>query len=141
MVGLRSGNMRYLNFLRCSTNGEMIGIRKIIRVTRFRQIVGTEASEGASVEESYYASNGRLCAARFAESIRDHWFIENNLHNVKDNAFREDFSVRRVNPCIFAIIIDFALNFLRSEKVSYIRTAIKINILDFEAFMGKWHNS
>jgi predicted transposase YbfD/YdcC len=97
--------------------------------------------QGASVEESYCASNGRLCAAGFAESIRDHWFIGNKLHNVKDSAFREKFAVRRVNPCIFAIIIDFALNFLRSEKVPNIRTAIKINILDFEAFMEKWIKS
>ncbi|MDR0632176.1 MAG: hypothetical protein LBF54_02995 [Holosporaceae bacterium] len=56
---------------------------------------------------------------------------------MKDSAFREDFALRRVNPYIFSMIIDFALNFLRFEKVSNIKTAIRLNLLNFETFIEK----
>ncbi|GHU11047.1 hypothetical protein FACS189449_01700 [Alphaproteobacteria bacterium] len=82
-------------------------LRKIIRVTKVREEVGVD--EKPSITTSYYVSNGELEPEKYVKCIREHWFIENKLYHVKDATFREDFTVKRVNPCIFFICIDFAL--------------------------------
>ncbi|GHU12096.1 hypothetical protein FACS189449_05020 [Alphaproteobacteria bacterium] len=104
-------------------------LRKIIRVTRVREEVGVD--EKPSITTSYYVSNGELEPEKYVKCIREHWFIENKLHHVKDATFREDFTVKRVNPCIFSICIDFALNIMRINKEKNIRKALYCNSMNF----------
>ncbi|GHT95404.1 hypothetical protein FACS1894122_12860 [Alphaproteobacteria bacterium] len=104
-------------------------LRKIIRVTRFREEIGIDKKP--SITTSYYVSNGKLEPEKYAKCIREHWFIENKLHHLKDATCREDFTVKRVNPCIFSICIDFALNIMRINKEENIRKALYCNSMNF----------
>jgi predicted transposase YbfD/YdcC len=109
-------------------------IRQVVKVTRFREKIGKKPSE----EVAYYVTNGQLEVEELAGCIRGHWFIENKLHHVKDATFREDYTIKRVNPQIFSTIIDFALNIMRRKKTSNIRSSLRENILDFEAFFENY---
>lgn len=62
-------------------------LSSMIRVTRKREQHGN-----TSVEHAYYISNAQYDAKRFAELIRGHWSIENNLHWQLDVQFGEDTS-------------------------------------------------
>ena len=59
----------------------------MIHVTRKREQHGN-----MSVEHAYYISSARYDAKHFAELIRGHWSIENNLHWQLDTQFGEDAS-------------------------------------------------
>jgi predicted transposase YbfD/YdcC len=86
-------------------------ITQVVRVTRYRERLNSK--EKRSEETSFYVLN-RTLPIEDIQAIRNHWHIENKLHYVKDVAFREDKSIKRVNPAIFSTCIDFALNRLRS---------------------------
>jgi len=60
-----------------------------------------------------------------ADSIRQHWGVENSLHWVLDVAFREDDSrIRKDNaPQNFAVLRHIAGNLLQQEKS--VKTGIK----------------
>jgi predicted transposase YbfD/YdcC len=61
------------------------GIKSLGKVKRERAV------KGKSVEETiFYISSCEVDAKILAESIRDHWQIENNLHWSLDVIFRED---------------------------------------------------
>lgn len=62
-------------------------LSSMIRVTRKR-----EQNGNTSIEYSYYISSAQYDAKRFAELIRGHWSIENNLHWHLDVQFGEDAS-------------------------------------------------
>ena len=64
------------------------GIHTLVEVCSERHVKG-------SVEKAirYYASSREAEAGKFAQWIRDHWSIENNLHHVLDVIFREDASL------------------------------------------------
>lgn len=105
-------------------------ITEIVRVTRYREEVGKKST----TTTHYYVSNGSIEARVYAKYIREHWFIENKLHHVKDVAFREDGATKRVNPYIYSRCIDMALNIMRSIKVDNIKSELYKNSLDFFAF-------
>jgi predicted transposase YbfD/YdcC len=105
-------------------------IRSVVRVTRYREIIGDKPTTTIS----YYVSNKMgLKAEEMGMYIRDHWWIENKLHHVKDATFREDFTTKRVNPYVFSSLIDIALNVLKSKGVKNIRKTLRINALNLEA--------
>jgi hypothetical protein len=93
-------------------NKEWPHIVQIIRVTRHRERLRVDKKP--SQEVSYYVSNAPLTKEKYGQYIRQHWFVENKLHHVKDVAFQEDKTVKRVNPFIFSTCIDFSLNRLRA---------------------------
>lgn len=62
-------------------------LSSMIRVTRKREQHGS-----TSLERAYYISSAQYEAKRFAELIRGHWSIENNLHWQLDVQFNEDSS-------------------------------------------------
>jgi predicted transposase YbfD/YdcC len=109
-------------------------IRQVVKVTRFRQEIRKEPT----IEIAYYVTNGQLEVEELAGCIRDHWFIENKLHHVKDRTFREDYTTKRVNPWIFSTIIDFGLNIMKRKNVDNVRSSLYENVLDFEAFFKNY---
>lgn len=75
--------------------------------------------EGKTTSEiRYFISSLTPDAKAFANAVRKHWSIENQLHWVLDVSFREDDSrVRRDNaPENFGIFRHVAINALRNEK-------------------------
>jgi len=108
-------------------------IQNIIRVTRFRQRL--YGGEEPSQEVTYYASNASFSAQEYSQYIRQHWFVENKMHHVKDVSFQEDKTVKRVNPFIFSACIDFSLNRLRKNKDMSIKQKIYQSSLNVFSFL------
>jgi predicted transposase YbfD/YdcC len=73
-------------------------------------------------ERRCYISSRLLSATGFAEAVRSHWAIENNLHWTLDVAFNEDHSRLRVRHGAnnMAVVRHFALNLVRqaTDKLS-----------------------
>lgn len=71
-----------------------------------------------STERRYYISSAPLDAARFAEAVRAHWTIENQLHWVLDVQFNEDQSRLRVGHGAqnMAIVRHYALSLLHRRQ-------------------------
>jgi predicted transposase YbfD/YdcC len=103
-------------------------VQRVIRVTRWREVRG----KAQTVSVNYYLSNRDLPAQTYGNSIRAHWSIENQSHYVRDTAFLEDHTHKRINPFIFASCIDFALNLLRRAGIHNIRQALYKTSLDFQ---------
>jgi predicted transposase YbfD/YdcC len=89
------------------------GIRTICKVTRQREL-----NAKISTETSYFISSLKGHAQTIAQSIRDHWAIENDLHWCLDISFREDHCrVRKDHaPENFGILRHIAINLLKREK-------------------------
>ncbi|MDR1208100.1 MAG: hypothetical protein LBJ89_01980 [Holosporales bacterium] len=83
----------------------------------------------------YYIINKVINISELASCIRKHWFVENKLHYVKNHTTREDFTVKRVNPYIFSICIDAALNIMRHEGITNISEKTYSNYMDFDGMM------
>lgn len=67
-------------------------------------------------EEIYYISSQKLEAKTFAEKIREHWLIENQVHWVKDVIFKEDksnFKEMKVGEN-YSLLVTLTLNIYRS---------------------------
>ena len=77
------------------------------------------------IETRYFISSLSNNARLLADSIRQHWGIENSLHWVLDVAFREDDSRIRVDnaPQNFAILRHIANSLLQQDK--FVKTGIK----------------
>ena len=81
-----------------------------------------ERGDKIETERRCYISSRALSAAVFADAVRSHWGIENNLHWTLDMTFNEDQSRLRVGHGArnMAVIRHFALNLVRqaADKVS-----------------------
>jgi predicted transposase YbfD/YdcC len=78
-------------------------------------------------ETRYYISSLPNDVKRFAEAVRDHWKIENQLHWVLDIAFREDDNrVRDRNAATnLSILRRFALSLCKQEKTAKVGIKVK----------------
>jgi predicted transposase YbfD/YdcC len=78
-------------------------------------------------ETRYYISSLPNDVKRFAEAVRNHWSIENQLHWVLDIAFREDDNrVRDRNAASnLSILRRFALSLCKQEKTAKVGIKIK----------------
>lgn len=78
-------------------------------------------------ERRYYISSLPMNAKRFAEAVRTHWQVENQLHWCLDVSFNEDqCRVRKDHaPENFSVIRHIALNMLKMEKTSKVGLTIK----------------
>jgi predicted transposase YbfD/YdcC len=74
-----------------------------------------ERGDKIETERRSYISSRALSAADFAEAVRGHWAIENNLHWTLDVIFNEDRSRLRTGHGAknMAVVRHFALNLLR----------------------------
>lgn len=68
---------------------------------------------GAEYQQVGMISDLVLKAEEMAKYKREHWKIENNLHHVLDDAFREDRSTAKGSKNNLSIIRKFAYNILR----------------------------
>jgi predicted transposase YbfD/YdcC len=62
------------------------GLRVVGMCVRERQV----GQEEATLEASYFIGNKVMSVKRYAEALRNHWGIENNLHWQLDVSFAED---------------------------------------------------
>jgi predicted transposase YbfD/YdcC len=74
-----------------------------------------ERGDKIETERRSYISSRALSAAAFAETVRGHWAIENNLHWSLDVTFNEDQSRLRTGHGAknMAVVRHFALNLVR----------------------------
>jgi predicted transposase YbfD/YdcC len=77
-----------------------------------------ERGDKIETERRSYISSRALSAAAFAETVRGHWAIENNLHWSLDVTFNEDQSRLRAGHGAknMAVVRHFALNLLRQVQ-------------------------
>jgi predicted transposase YbfD/YdcC len=97
------------------------GLRTLGMVFSERQVGAGEPA----AETRFYISSLDLKVTAFAEAVRGHWTIENNLHWVLDVAFREDASrVRKDHgPANLGLVRRIALSLLKQAP-----TAKKIGV-------------
>jgi len=74
-----------------------------------------ERGDKIETERRSYISSRALSAVAFAEAVRGHWAIENNLHWTLDVTFKEDLSRLRAGHGAknMAVVRHFALNLVR----------------------------
>jgi predicted transposase YbfD/YdcC len=77
----------------------------------------TDSRGRTSLEGRYYILSRQLSSKEFAEAVRGHWSIENQLHWQLDVSFREDESRVRTGHAAanLSVIRRFALGLLRRE--------------------------
>jgi predicted transposase YbfD/YdcC len=77
----------------------------------------TDSQGHCRLEARYYILSVLLTAKEFAEAVRGHWSIENNLHWQLDVSFREDECRVRTDhaPANLSVIRRFALGLLKRE--------------------------
>lgn len=118
-------------------------IRRIVYVHRF----GNRPDKGEYNEEHYYIlSQAHDHAAFIAEKIRNHWWIENKLHYVKDVHFNEDKSGIRDGQAAanLSLIQDMAITLFRAKGFSSIKKAtiyFANKIKELWAFINACHIS
>jgi len=107
-------------------------IKTVISVARKTQIYDTkEKKYKERQEKAVYLSNYKLNAKQAYQHIRNHWFIENKNHYVRDVTLGEDHSRIRVNPEIMSTLRSFALNILRKNKIDNINNELYKNSLKY----------
>jgi predicted transposase YbfD/YdcC len=87
-----------------------------IRLTTIAMVESRiERGDKIETERRSYISSRVLSAADFAEAVRSHWAIENNLHWTLDVTFNEDQSRLRTGHGAknMAVVRHFALNLVR----------------------------
>ena len=86
-----------------------------------------DAQGRVSVEARYYILSRLISAVEFAEAVRGHWSIENNLHWQLDVSFREDDCrvCRGHAPANLSVVRRFALGLLKRETTCRKGIAIK----------------
>ena len=72
---------------------------------------------GDGIQQVGMISDLELTAGEMAEYKRRHWKIENNLHHVLDDVFREDRSTAKGSKNNLALIRKFAYNVLRLAEI------------------------
>lgn len=97
------------------------GVQRLVRVERY----GTRSAQPFT-ETMFYISSLALDAAGFAQSIRQHWHIENRLHWPKDVVLQEDSTPWHGHALINgAIIRTIAVNLFRQAGFASITKGMR----------------
>ena len=81
--------------------------------SRRRPIPLRNEEKGEDIQETGMISDRELTAEEMGRIKREHWSIENSLHHVLDDTFREDRSPAKKSKNNLALIRKFAYNILR----------------------------
>ena len=107
-------------------------IKTVILVERKSHIFSTKDKKYKTRQEkALYLSNYKVNAKKAQQHIRNHWFIENKDHHVRDVTLREDYSRIRVKPENMSALRSFALNVLRKNKINNINNELYQNSLQY----------
>lgn len=107
-----------------------IKLEKKVKHYQKKQVVKT------TLETSYFISTtGKFSAKELNQIIREHWFIENKNHYVRDEVLKEDRSQIRKKAGVFVRLRSFALNLMRNLKVNNIAREIHKNTLDMRRML------
>lgn len=74
--------------------------------------------EGGDIQEAGLISDMELKADELGRIKRAHWAVENRLHHVLDETFREDRSPAKKSKNNLALVRKFAYNILRLAMLS-----------------------
>lgn len=98
--------------------------------------------ESSDVQDTGIISDRELTADEMGEIKRSHWSVENKLHHVLDDTFREDRSPAKKSKNNLALIRKFAYNILRiammSESCSEIMTEAMDDFCDDHSLIEKY---
>ena len=109
----------------------------VIEVTRVKRAFDTKTkSWNKSVEVAYYVGTSLFSAIVCANAIREHWWIENKNHYVRDVSMNEDWSRIRTNPDKVVILRSIALNALRANGVKNVQRTLFENCLSLEKLLS-----
>lgn len=108
----------------------------VIEVTRVKKTFDTALKVWKKHSEvAYYVATTQLAARVCGAAIREHWWIENKNHHVRDVSLHEDASRIRVNPDRMVVMRSFALNTLRANGVKNVKRALFENALSLEKLL------
>lgn len=91
---------------------------------------GKGDQEGNDIQIVGIISDRELSAKEMGKCKRDHWSVENRLHHVLDDTFREDRSPAKRSRNNLALIRKFALNILRLVQIQTGNTAPVSELMD-----------
>jgi len=82
----------------------------------------SDAVPAKAPEVHYYATSlppHQASAKRLARLIREHWWVENKLHHVKDRTFLEDrhWVKNPATACVFTFLRTLAADMLRRVQI------------------------
>jgi len=107
----------------CITNKAFQRVNSIGKVWRKRSAIvydaeGNVAKGTESIQSVYYISDRVLEVEEFACLVRDHWKVEDSLHWVLDNTFREDRSTSRKGYAVenISLMRKVAYNIIRIHE-------------------------
>jgi hypothetical protein len=102
------------------------GVAQVFRVDRERRVKGVTTTEVVYGITSL--GRDRADAARLLGLVRSHWGIENGLHHVRDETFREDrCRVRRGHaPRVMASLRNVAVHLLRGTDHASVAAATRV---------------
>lgn len=86
--------------------------------SRRRPRPAPNAGDDSSIQEAGIISDRKLMAEEMGQIKRAHWSIENRVHHVLDDTFREDRSPAKKSKNNLALIRKFAYNILRIAILS-----------------------
>jgi predicted transposase YbfD/YdcC len=111
-------------------NSGWVGIQSIVKVKRTVNYMGGKNKNKVFKETAYFISSlpSNTKAKIFNQGIRSHWSIENSLHYIKDETFKEDSSrIRTKNaPANLSLIRNIAINIFRENNYENIAQAIRL---------------
>ena len=111
-------------------------IASVILVTRKVTKRTPKGDQNTTTETSLYVSTTKRSACQFAQAIRGHWSVENQLHYVRDVVLKEDACQAYTRPGILARMRTLALNILYHNQVASISQAIYRNTLCFDSLIA-----
>ena len=98
-------------------NGEKVNHKNYPHLQSFLKVERLRLRGNKEYNETlYYISSRKLSAEIFAQRIKGHWSIENQLHWVKDVIFKEDKSRFKIKQAAanFSALVTLVMNLYRS---------------------------